>query len=345
MEFSENKTDWNDWRWQLRNSQKCCSGEEKVEDIFPSIITPYYASLIDKSLNADDPIYKQAFPGAHEIGDLDSEDMDPLDEEKQMPVPNLIHRYRDRVVLITTNRCAVHCRFCLRKRKWKDGEKVFEISDDNLEKVCRYLEEHKEVNEILVSGGDPLMLENNRLKQILLRISQIPSITTIRLGTRIPVVLPMRIDDELTEILSEIPGLWVATHFNHPVELTDASMKACFRLIKSGIPIINQTVLLKDINDDKEILETLFRKLAANRIKPHYLFHMDPVSGNAHFATGLDKGIELIRSFRNRLSSLETPLFAFDLPGGGGKVPLMPDYEKNGGFETLSGTIEPFTSR
>jgi lysine 2,3-aminomutase len=344
MEYLENK-DWYDWRWQLRKSQRSASGKDEVEKVFPSLITPYYASLIDESDISNDPVYKQALPDIREINDLDSEDNDPLDEERQMPVPLLIHRYRDRVVLISNNRCAVHCRFCLRKRNWKGGQKVFEISDKELKDVCSYIEEHDEVNEVLVSGGDPLMLETERLKEILLRISQIPSITTLRLGTRIPVVLPMRIDDELVEMLTQIPGLWVATHFNHPVELTDESIQACSKLIKSGVPVINQTVLLKNINDDDKTLTSLFRKLAANRIKPHYLFHVDPVAGNAHFATGLDKGIELIRGFRNTLSSLETPIFAFDLPGGGGKVPLMPDYCRDGGFETLTGGTQKFTAR
>jgi lysine 2,3-aminomutase len=340
-----NKKDWSDWRWQLRNSQRSSSDKDEVEKVFPSLVTPYYASLIDESDIPNDPIYKQAFPDVREVKDLDSENNDPLDEERQMPVPLLIHRYRDRVVLISNNRCAVHCRFCLRKRNWKEGQKVFEISDKELQDVCSYLEEHDEVNEVLVSGGDPLMLETERLKQILLRISQIPSITTLRLGTRVPVVLPMRIDDELAEMLADIPGLWVATHFNHPVELTDLSLKACSRLIKTGIPIINQTVLLKNINDDQETLITLFRKLAANRIRPHYLFHVDPVAGNDHFATGLEKGKSLIRSFRNTLSSLETPIFAFDLTGGGGKIPLFPDYSQNGKFENLEGEFQNFNSK
>ena len=169
------------------------------------------------------------------------------------------------------------------------------------------------------------MLETDKLQHILKRISSISSIKIIRLGTRIPVVLPMRIDAKLADMLEKIPGLWVATHFNHPREITNEALSACNKLQKKGIPILNQTVLLKNINDNSDTLIELFQTLAANRIKPHYLFHIDPVAGNAHFATGIDKGVELIRSFRNTLSSIETPLFAFDLQQGGGKIPLLPN--------------------
>ena len=334
------KEEWYDWKWQLRNSQNAlCSFDfdSGTAQEFPPFITPYYASLIDKENIPYDPVYRQAFPDVREIEDVFFSDADPLDEEVQMPVPHLIHRYKDRAVLLTSSSCAVHCRFCLRKRAWKSGVAPFSLSDEELAKIADYLSEHTEINEVLVSGGDPLMLESRYLEKILLRISQIPSVDIIRVGTRVPVVLPMRVDDELSGIFSEIPGLWVATHFNHPVELTEDAVEACAKFIRSGVPVVNQTVLLKGVNDDLEILVELFHRLAASRIKPHYLFHIDPVAGNAHFATGLSQGLELIRGFRNRLSSLETPQFAFDLPGGGGKVPLLPDYENNGRYEGLDG--------
>lgn len=308
-----------------------------VENQFPTRITPYYLNLIDLDNIPDDPIFKQAFPDPCEISNDTFKDEDPLNEEQQMPVENLIHRYHDRAVLLVTNRCAVHCRFCLRKRKWKQGMKTHSISEDELSRVCEYLGEHSEIKEILVSGGDPLMLKNCELRKILLRLSQIPSLEIIRLGTRIPVVLPARIDDALVEMLSEFSGLWVATHFNHPVELTEEAIAACSKLIKSGIPMVNQTVLLKGVNDNPETLATLFRNLVINKIKPHYLFHIDPVKGNAHFATGIEAGIEIMADLRNKISSLATPVFAIDLPEGGGKVPMQPNYLSDDGYKAIDG--------
>jgi lysine 2,3-aminomutase len=331
------KRDWDTWDWQINNSESYNIPCRETADIFPVAVTPYYASLIEKSDIPDDPIYRQAFPDKKELCTKKSENLDPLNEDTQMPVPKLIHRYKNRVVMLTTNRCAVHCRFCLRKRKWKKGVSISSITDSELQTILEYIKEHKEINEVLVSGGDPLMLQDSQLKKILNSLSEIPTIRIIRLGTRIPVVMPMRIDAKLADMLADIPGLWVATHFNHPREVTRESLSACSKLQKRGIPILNQTVLLKGINDNKETLIELFRSLAANRIKPHYLFHIDPVAGNSHFATGLQKGIELMREFRNSLSSIETPLFAFDLQEGGGKIPLLPNYSKNGKFETLDG--------
>ena len=308
-----------------------------VVEEFPFKISEYYLSLIDFENIPEDPVFKQVFPDSCEIRDFNFADEDPLDEERQMPVKNLIHRYHDRAVLLVTNQCAVHCRFCLRKRKWKRGNSCHQISDEELTEVCRYLSSHPEVKEVLVSGGDPLMLSTCELRKILLRISQISSIDIIRLGSRIPVVMPGRIDEELVEMLSEFSGLWVATHFNHPVELTPEALEACGLIIRHGIPIVNQTVLLKGINDDVEILSQLFSKLAVNRIKPHYLFHVDPVEGNGHFATGIEKGLELMKGLRNKVSSLATPVFAFDLPEGGGKIPLQPDYNSPQGYEAIDG--------
>ena len=342
MEIMDKKEEWYDWKWQLRNSQSALSGinyHRRTAQEFPAFITPYYASLIDKDNIPKGPVYRQAFPDAREIEDISFSDIDPLAEEAQMPVPHLIHRYKDRAVLLTSSRCAVHCRFCLRKRAWKNGTAPFSLTDEELAKVADYLSKHPEINEVLVSGGDPLMLENRVLEKIVLRISQVPSVDIIRVGTRVPVVLPMRVDEELAGIFSKVSGLWVATHFNHPVELTEDALEACGKFIRAGVPVVNQTVLLKGVNDDLEILVELFHRLAAARIKPHYLFHIDPVAGNAHFSTGINRGLELIRGFRNRLSSLETPQFAFDLPGGGGKVPLLPDYENNGRYEGLDGSF------
>ena len=311
----------------------------KVTESYPYKTTPYYASLVCTENISEDPIFRQQFPSEKEIND-DScfQSDDPLSEEKQMPVKHLIHRYRDRAVLLTTNACAVYCRFCMRKRKWKNNQTLTKISKSELKTVKKYLQKHSEIREILISGGDPLMLKNDELEYILNTISSIETIKILRLGTRIPVVSPSRIDDTLAKLLAGFQGLWVATHFNHPKELTSQALDACKKLIERGIPVVNQTVLMKDINDNADILETLFATLAANRIKPLYLFHIDPVKGNEHFATGIQKGVEIIEVLRNRLSSLATPIFAIDLPDGEGKIPILPNYtfgEDN--FKGLSG--------
>lgn len=305
---------------------------------FPFIISPYYLDLIDFDNLKNDPVFKQAFPDICELRNHTFADPDPLNEEEQMPVKNLIHRYHDRAVLLVTNRCAVHCRFCLRKRKWKQGVAPQQISEDELDNVCRYLQQHQEIKEVLISGGDPLTLKTCELRKILLRISQISSVEILRLGTRIPVVMPSRIDQDLVKMLAEFPGLWVATHFNHPVELTADALAASSQLVRAGIPMVNQTVLLKGINDDSEILAELFSSLAKNKIKPHYLFHIDPVKGNAHFATGIEAGLQIMRELRNKISSLCTPVFAIDLPEGGGKVPLQPNYLTPEGYEAIDGS-------
>lgn len=309
----------------------------KVDAKFPIKISQYYFNLINWDDFQNDPVFKQCFPAPDEIKQADNSPEDPLWEEKQMPVPNLIHRYQDRVVLLVNNCCAVHCRFCLRKRKWQHGTQRKEITESELLMVCDYLKEHREVREVLVSGGDPLMLSTDKLHNILWQISQIPSIDILRLGTRIPVVMPSRVDNKLVAILSSFAGLWLATHFNHPRELTEESLAACHKLIQKGIPVINQTVLLKGINDNIDILAELFRTLAKNKIKPHYLFHVDPVKGNTHFKTGISKGLEIMKGLRNKISSIATPTFAIDLPEGGGKIPLIPQYETSEGFESIDG--------
>jgi lysine 2,3-aminomutase len=331
--------EWNDWRWQLERFREAArSGGVGIA------ATPYYASLMSERAGSD-PIRRQlaAAPSADSAFESD----DPLGEEAQSPLPRLVHRYADRVLLLATNRCAVRCSFCLRGRIWRgtrgsesSAETAgWEVSDAELDEVERYLTGNPEVREVLVSGGDPLVLETPRLSRILTRLSRIPSIKIIRVGSRVPVVMPMRVDAELAEMLASIPGLWLATHFNHPVEITDAALSACRALVSRGVPVLNQTVLLKGVNDTADTLAELFSTLAANRIKPHYLFHVDPARGCSEFATGVERGLELLRTLRNRLSSVSTPTFAIDLPGGGGKVPLLPDYAKDkGAFEGLDGS-------
>ena len=298
-----------------------------VEKKYPLLVSDYYLNLIDNSGKdiENDPIWRQCMPSADELKDEDS-DLDPLAEEVQMAVPRLIHRYPDRVVLLATGKCATRCRFCFRKRTWTDGRELSDISKAELAEVCAYLRATPTVSEVLVSGGDPLMLSCKNLRFILDELNSIESISVLRLGTRVPVTLPALVNSETIKMLASYPGLWLMTHFNHPRELTAESIALCSEFIKAGIPILNQTVLLKGVNDDAGILEELFRRLIAVKIKPHYLFHVDPVRGVRHFATGIDKGLDILREFRSKLSSLAVPTFAIDLPEGGGKVALQPEY-------------------
>jgi lysine 2,3-aminomutase len=249
-----------------------------------------------------------------------------------MPVPRLIHRFRDRVVILANSQCAMRCRFCFRKRERANGAELPPLADVELAKMTEYLTAHPEVREILLSGGDPVMMPENRLLEILHKLKKIPSIDIIRVASRTPVVMPERITDSLAAALGSIPGVWFATHFNHPVEVTESAAAACRKLVKAGVPVINQSVLLKGVNDDAGVLEELFRKLVSIRVKPHYLFHVDPVRGVRHFATGIHKGLEILRSFRSGVSSLAVPTFAIDLPEGGGKVALQPDYSVDGRY-------------
>lgn len=306
-----------------------------VEQLYPVQITPYYLNLIDRNNPVNDPVWKQCMPDSGELLDPQAS-FDPLSEEEQMPVARLIHRFADRAVLLATGRCAVKCRFCFRKRTWKTGSDLPDISRQELEEVCGYLKENPQIQEILVSGGDPLMLSADRLREILTALTSTGTISVIRIGSRVPVTFPDRIDGELVNMLSGFDGMWLMTHFNHPSEVTLESTEACRKFVKAGIPVLNQTVLLRGVNDDAVILEELFRKLVMIQVKPHYLFHVDPVKGVRHFATGIEKGLEILREFRHRLSSLAVPTFAIDLPEGGGKVALQPDYRRDDGFISIN---------
>ena len=309
---------------------------QKVESRYPLLANEYYLGLIDTQRPdvENDPIWRQCMPSSEELADEQS-DFDPLAEEVQMAVPRLIHRYPDRVVLLSTGKCAARCRFCFRKRTWTDGKELSDISESELEGVCEYLRKTPSVSEVLVSGGDPLMLRFSKLKILFDKLSSIESISVLRLGSRLPVTMPELVKKETVKMLSVYPGLWLMTHFNHPRELTQESLDVCKEFIRNGIPILNQSVLLKGVNDNADILEELFRKMIANKIKPHYLFHVDPVRGVRHFATGIDKGLEILKEFRTRLSSIAVPTFAIDLPEGGGKVALQPEYRQNRKFPSI----------
>jgi len=286
---------------------------------FPMAITPYYASLVKKP-GFDDPVFAMSVPQSTELHDPPFLSADPLGESRHMPVPGIIRRYPDRVVLLTTTDCAAHCRHCT--RKWTQISGCTPDIHAILPGALHYLREHPEIHEVLVSGGDPLVLSDETLDFILSSIRAIPSIEIIRIGTRTPVTLPMRITPALTDILKRYHPVWINTHFNHPVEITPAAAEACERLADAGCPVGNQTVLLKGINDSADCIERLCRMLIRHRIRPYYLFQCDLVPGVEHFRTPLQTGISIIDHLRKHVSGIAIPTFVVDTPDCGGKVPV-----------------------
>jgi lysine 2,3-aminomutase len=293
---------------------------DRVAGIYPLRINPYYLQLI-KTNGA--PLYKQAVPDIRELEDHNGL-IDPLAEEDLSPVPNLVHKYSDRALFLICSECAMYCRFCTRKRKV--GTKDMVITDKTIGAGLDYLQATPQIREVLLSGGDPLLLSDHKLKSILTRLRKIPSIEIIRIGTRVPCTLPMRITKELAAMLKKYHPLYINTHFNHPAEITPEATVACGRLADAGIPIGCQTVLLKGINDDAEVMRRLMRKLLTIRVKPYYLFQADLTRGTAHFRTRIETGIEIMRQLIGHISGMAVPTFALDAPGGGGKIPLTPEY-------------------
>jgi len=287
---------------------------------FPMRINPYFLKLIR---HPGDPLWKQAVPDLAEINDEVCE-QDPLNEENLSPVPNLVHKYPDRVLFLVSNKCAMYCRFCTRKRKV--GTRAMRISPETLRAGYDYLRHHPEVREVLVSGGDPLVLTDGELAEILTNLRAIPSIEVIRIGTRVPVVLPMRITEQLVTILKNYHPLYINTHFNHPDEITRESSLACTMLADAGIPVGCQTVLLKGVNDDAATLKRLFLGLLRIRVKPYYLFQADLTRGTNHFRTSTAAGIEIMRQLYGHISGMAIPTYALDGPKGKGKIPLSPEY-------------------
>ena len=292
---------------------------EKLEDFFQARINPYYLSLIRYP---GDPIWRQCVPDEEELEDWNASE-DPLREDDMSPVPNLTHRYPDRILFLTTSQCGLYCRFCTRKRKVGDSSK---INLKQLESAFRYLEEHTEISDVILSGGDPLMLTDAMLEKILKRLRTIPHIQIIRLGTKMPCVLPQRITLQLCEMLKKYHPIFVNTHFNHPWEITEESRKACEMLVNAGCPVGCQTVLLKGVNDDPEIMKELMKKLLTMRVRPYYIYQADLTKGANHFRTPIDVGLEIMDKLRGHISGLAVPYFVIDAPGGGGKIPLLPEY-------------------
>jgi len=291
----------------------------QLDELFQARINPYYLSLIQYP---GDPIWLQCVPEKLELEDSESLE-DPLLEDHMSPVPNITHRYPDRCLFLVTSQCGMYCRFCTRKRKVGDSDK---ISMKELESAFQYISDHPEIRDVILSGGDPLMLTDFMLDKILARLRQIPHVEIIRLGTRMPVVLPQRITPELCNTLKKYHPIYVNTHFNHPWEITEESTKAVEMLVNSGFPVNNQCVLMKNINDDASVLKDLFLKLLKIRVRPYYLFMADETKGANHFRTSIDKGLEIIDKLRGHISGLAIPHFVIDAPGGGGKIPLLPKY-------------------
>ncbi len=330
---------WNDWKWQFRNrittveqlarfiplSTKQQKELRLVTMRYPLSVTPYYLSLINPD-DPNDPIRKQAIPSILEItmGKIGRED--PLEEGRDSVVPGLVHRYPDRVLMVLTDICPMLCRHCTRKREWRNGGWVHTPSE--VEAMLGYIRQHKTIRDVIISGGDPLSLSTNYLEGILSKIRGIPHVEIIRIGTRFPVVLPRRIDDELCSMLSRYEPIWLNTHFNHHREATPEAAVACDRLLRSGIPVNNQSVLLRGVNDTVEEQMKLCHSLLRIKVRPYYLFQCDEVRGTEHLRTPVETGIEIIRGMRGYTSGLAVPTFVVDLPQGGGKVPLQPNYIK-----------------
>lgn len=292
---------------------------EKIAQEFKIRVTPYYASLIKEK---GDAIYKQVIPDPRELAE-NSGVSDPLSEDHDSPVPSIVHRYPDRVLFLVSHSCASYCRFCTRKRKVGDSTK---INPRYIEDGLEYIRQHKEIRDVIISGGDPLMLSDNKLEHILKSLRAIPHLEILRIGSRVPCFLPQRITPKLTEMLKRYHPLWMNVHFNHPDELTPEAQKALALLADAGIPLGCQTVLLKGVNDDPAIMKRLMQKLVASRVRPYYIYQADYVTGTEYLRTRVEKGIEIMQSLRGWTSGLAVPYFCIDAPGGGGKIPILPEY-------------------
>jgi lysine 2,3-aminomutase len=331
---------WTDWKWQVKHCIKDVDTfekllnttfpEEKRKDIeqtiqtFPMAITPYYLSLMETDDLENDPIFKQAFPSVRELEVIGCDMEDPLHEDSDSPVPGITHRYPDRVLFLVSNTCAMYCRHCTRKRRVGDVDSI--PDKQQIMAGLEYIKNTPIVRDVLLSGGDPLLLSDKYLDWILGELRKIEHVEIIRIGTRAPVVLPHRITEELVNMIKKHHPVWINTQFNHPRELTSSSKKALSMLADVGIPLGNQSVLLNDVNDCPRIMKSLVQKLAYNRVRPYYLYQCDLSEGLSHFRTSVGKGVEIMESLRGHTSGICVPTYVIDAPGGGGKIPVMPNY-------------------
>ena len=365
---------WETYRWQmtnridtaekLRQVIKLTASEEAActrrSGRFIMGIPPYWAALMD----ADDPtcpIRRQAVPVEEEYKLSPNDMIDPLGEDSHMPVPGLVHRYPDRVLLLVVEVCAMYCRFCTRSRVV--GTSAGYSRPANIDAAVDYIRAHRKIRDVLISGGDPLTLSDERLDEVLTKLKAIPHVEFVRIGTRNPVTLPYRVTESLCNVLKKHKPVWMSVHFNHPKEVTPAAKKACGMLVDSGVPLGSQTVLMKGINDRPAIMKKLFHELLKTRVRPYYIYQCDPVKGTAHFRTPVAAGLAIIEKLRGHTTGYAVPTFVVDGPGGGGKIPLMPNYvvsvkhgvwtlrnfagklftytEEGGGSESRTFSVEP----
>lgn len=328
---------WNDWKWQVKNRIETLEDLKKYIQLTPEeengvreslktlrmSITPYYLSLINLN-DPHDPIRKQSIPTINELHVSPSDLQDPLHEDSDSPVPGLTHRYPDRVLFLITDMCAMYCRHCTRRRF--AGQKDAGAPTDRIDKCIDYIARTPEIRDVLLSGGDALLMSDDRIEYILKRLRQIPHVEIIRFGSRTPVVMPQRITDEFCEMIKKYHPIWLNTHFNHPNEITPESTAACAKLANAGVPLGNQTVLLRGINDCTHVMKKLVHELVKIRVRPYYIYVCDQSMGIGHFRTPVSKGIEIIENLRGHTSGYAVPTFVVDAPGGGGKIPVMPNY-------------------
>lgn len=327
---------WNDWRWQLSNRVNDLDDFEEIleltddereglsaPDKFRVDITPYFLSLIDPK-NPDDPIRRQVIPLGRELGSFTGMMEDSLAEDRHSPVPGLVHRYPDRVLMLITTQCAVYCRYCTRSRIVGDPTQNFNRAEH--EAQLDYIRRNPQIRDVLISGGDALTLAPKLLEGALRALREIPHVEIVRLGSRVPVFMPQRIDDELCDMLEKYHPVWLNIHVNHPNEITPELSRACSKLAKAGVPLGNQSVLLAGVNDCVHTQRELVQRLVENRVRPYYLYQCDLVEGAGHFRTPVGKGLEIIEGLRGHTSGYAVPQYIVDAPGGGGKIPVMPNY-------------------
>ncbi len=350
---------WNNWHWQVQNRIetleqlkkyiKLTTEEENgVKESLKTLrmaITPYYLSLIDQS-NPNCPVRKQAIPTHAETHHSAADLLDPLHEDGDSPAPGLTHRYPDRVLLLVTDMCSMYCRHCTRRRF--AGQTDSSSSQDDISKAIDYIARTPQVRDVLLSGGDALMISDSRLESIISRLREIPHVEIIRIGTRTPVVCPQRITDDLVNMLKKYHPIWLNTHFNHPQEVTEESIAACERMANAGIPLGNQSVLLRGVNDCVPTMKKLVHQLVKMRVRPYYIYQCDLSMGLEHFRTPVSKGIEIIENLRGHTSGYAVPTFVVDAPGGGGKTPVMPNYVVSQGphkviLRNFEGVITTYT--
>ncbi len=329
--------EWNDWHWQVKNRFKSLeqldralvltdderAAIEQGGSMLPIGITPYYMSLISRT-DARQGLRRTVIPSLNEFVRMPGEADDPLAEDSHSPVPGIVHRYPDRILFLVLDYCTTYCRYCTRSRVVGHGE--ITASQARLEKALDYIRRTPTIRDVLLSGGDPLSLKDEKLDWILTKLREIPHVEFVRIGTKMPAVLPQRITPELIKMLRKHHPLWMSVHYLHPDECTPEAFRACSRLADAGIPLGSQTVLLKGVNDTVETMKQLVHKLLMMRVRPYYLYQCDPISGSAHFRTTVEKGIELIQGLRGHTTGYAVPTYVIDAPGGGGKIPLQPEY-------------------